>query len=239
MDDTDMFDDPGMRPTINRPLLGQTVLVVEDSRYTCDALRLLCLRSGARIRRADSLKSARRHLQIYRPSVLIVDVGLPDGNGTGLIEDVVAATPRVPIVLGMSGDTLSGDAVMAAGADGFLAKPIVSLAQFQNAILTHMPATERPAGPFLLSDETVRPDPIAYRDDMAHAAEILTDADNPETLGYIAQFLKGVAHSADDTTLEEAAVRLARRQATGRPVGSDTASIAGLVQARLHEAEAI
>lgn len=239
MDDTDLYDDPVGRPTLNRPLLGQTILVVEDSRYTCDAMRLLCLRSGARIRRADCLKSARRHLQIYRPSVLIVDIGLPDGSGADLISDAAAATPRVPIILGMSGDTLSRDVATAAGADGFLDKPISSLARFQTTILSLLPDGRRPAGPFPIRDEWIHPDPIAYRDDMAHVAEVLTDGQDEKTLSYVAQFLHGVAQSASDTVLASAAAHLAEEQAAGRPVGPEAARIAGLVQDRLQSAEAI
>lgn len=239
MDDTDLYDDPITRPTLNRPLLGQTILVVEDSRYTCDALRLMCLRSGARIRRADCLKSARRHLQIYRPSVLIVDIGLPDGSGADLIQEVVATAPGDLIVLGMSGDTLSRDLAMAAGAHGFLDKPIASLARFQTTILSLLPPGQRPNGPFPVREEWIHPDPIAYRDDMAHIAEVLTDTPDEKTLSYVAQFLRGVADSASDTVLASAALHLAEEQAAGRPVGSETARIAGLVHDRLQSAEAI
>ena len=91
------------RPTATRPLLGMTVLVVEDSRFASDAMRLLCLRSGARIRRADCLLSARRHLNVYRPSAAIVDLGLPDGCGAELISEMVSAVPRVGVILGTSG----------------------------------------------------------------------------------------------------------------------------------------
>ena len=106
------------------------MLVIEDSKFACEAMRLHCLHSGARIRRADSLRSARRHLKVYRPSVAIINIGLPDGNGEDLIKDLVEDTSRPLIVLRTSGDQHSRDTAMTAGADGFLAKPIASLAAF-------------------------------------------------------------------------------------------------------------
>lgn len=125
-------------PTARRPLLGLTVLLVEDSRFASEAIRLMCLRSGARIRRADSMETARRHLAIYRPSVLLVDLGLPDGSGLTLIEALSKATPRIDVILGTSGDTGLQAAAMAAGADGFIAKPVESLLAFHNEILRHL-----------------------------------------------------------------------------------------------------
>ena len=115
-------------PTARRPLLGLTILVVEDSRYACETMRLMCLRSGARIRRADSLRSARRHLKVYRPSAVIVDVGLPDGSGLELIQDMAQASPRVNAILGISGDPEMEQRARDAGADSFIAKPFSSLA---------------------------------------------------------------------------------------------------------------
>ena len=130
--------------TNDRPLLGQTILVVEDSRYACEALRLMCLRSGARIRMADCLTSARRHLKVYRPSVIVIDIGLPDGSGADLLEDLANASPRVDVILGTSGDPNGQDMALAAGADGFLEKPLTSLAAFQDAVLSHLPDDRRP-----------------------------------------------------------------------------------------------
>lgn len=197
------------RPTAQRPLLGLTVLVVEDSRFASEALRLLCLRSGARIRRADSIAAADRHLTVYRPSVAIVDIGLPDGSGLDLIRQLNGARPRVTALLGTSGsDPEEAErAVEAAGGDGFLPKPMDSLAAFQTLILSHLPADMHPTRPRKADTSQVLPDALAYREDLSHAASLL-DSDQPP-VDYLRPFLIGVARVAHDDALEARARALA------------------------------
>ncbi|MEO1397829.1 MAG: response regulator, partial [Pseudomonadota bacterium] len=127
------------RPRPDRPLVGMTVLVVEDSRFDSEAIRLLCQRSGARLRRADSLLHARRHLSLYRPTVVMVDVGLPDGSGLDLIRELNGAVPRVPILMAISGDPTARQSALDSGAQDFLEKPVRSLVQFQQTMLAHLP----------------------------------------------------------------------------------------------------
>ncbi|WP_299895377.1 response regulator [uncultured Ruegeria sp.] len=239
MDDSGLFATTTAAPTATRPLLGQTILVVEDSRYACDAIRLMCLHSGARIRRADCLKSARRHLQIYRPSVILVDMGLPDGSGADLIAELADATPRISVIMGLSGDDASEDVALAAGADGFLSKPLKSMSYFQKSILERLPEDRRPCGLHAVRDEIIHPDPLAYQDDMAHIADVLAGPNDHRTLDYAAQFLQGVAREADDRPLAEAARKLALSRANGTPITAQAAQVAGMVQNRLEQREAI
>ncbi len=226
-------------PTASRPLLGLTILVVEDSRFACDAMRLLCLRSGARIRRADSLRSARRHLQVYRPSVAIIDLGLPDGSGAELIKELAGSEPRIHALLAISGDDSNEALSLSAGADAFLSKPLSSLANFQTTILRALPEEMRPSGLRAITDEEIDPDPLAYRDDMALASELLSDNADLGKLDYAAQFLRGVAKSARDEQLVHAANTLAQATASGKTVHSHQARLAGLVRARMSTVVAI
>lgn len=234
----DMISPFAPHPTPKKPLAGLTVLVVEDSRFASEAVRLLCLHSGARARRADSLEAAHRHLRVYRPSVVICDMGLPDGSGADLIHELAHAEPRVPVLLAMSGDSGAEGAAMAAGADGFLAKPVESLGLFQQTILALLPGDAVPRGPRMLPSAVVRPGPVALADDLGHAAALMA-AGEAVPLDYLAQFLEGVGISAHDAALEAAAARLAQARAAGRATGPDLARVAGLVRDRLAAAQAV
>jgi hypothetical protein len=112
-------------------------------------------------------------------------------------------------ILGISGD-LSGEAcAIAAGADGFLAKPLTRIAEFQAAVLAHLPAEAHPKGPRVVSETEVCPDALALQDDLAHVQDLLSATGDPIQRAYSAQFLHGLAIAARDAPLAEAAKGLA------------------------------
>ncbi len=210
-----MPEGPGFTPVTLRgalPLANVTILAVEDSRFASEALRLLCNRSGARLRRVETMAAARRHLAVYRPDVVLVDLGLPDGSGLDLIRDLTWPGALDAVVLAISGDPGLWSAAVRAGAAGFLQKPLETLAGFQQVLLSHLKG--QPRGP--LPDDTplIHPDRQALHDDLVHAASLL-DEGQQGTRRYIADFVQGVARSCHDDDLQDVAAA-ARASAEGR-----------------------
>lgn len=199
-------------PVTRLPLAGLTVLAVEDSRFACDALRLMCQRSGARLRRAATLAEARAHLRTYRPDVVIIDLGLPDGRGEALIRDLTLLPVRRAVVLGCSGEPSGRATALAAGAAGFLEKPIPGLLAFRAAILRHLPSHRLPA-PASEGDAAPAPDPLALRDDLSRAAALLAERPDASQRAYVSRFLRGLARHSADPVLERAAVALEAQEA--------------------------
>ena len=195
------FPMPGMQPN-GLPLQGLTVLAVEDSRFASEALRLMCRRLGARLRRAESLLAAASHLKLYRPDLVIVDLGLPDGRGEALIAEIAVRAPRL-VVLGMSGDPGGRARALAAGAHGFVDKPLESLAAFRTLLMRHLP--DRADDLDLATGAEVVPDALALRDDLAHAAALLDARPGRDGQAYVAGFVSGVARHARDLALADAA----------------------------------
>lgn len=179
------------------PLQGLTLLVVDDSRFTCDALRLILHRAGARLRRAESLEIARLHLAFHRPDLAIIDLGLPDGRGEDLIAELSAQ--GFP-VLGLSGDPDNREPALDAGAAGFIEKPLGSAAGLVRLI--RQLATG--AGPVERGEDLPAPsgDLMALRDDLVRAATLITGSGDAD---YARSFLRSLARSAGDTALELAA----------------------------------
>jgi CheY-like chemotaxis protein len=201
------------------PLRGVTVLVVDDSRVTCDALRLIFQRTGARLRRAETLAAARGHLDCYRPDLVIVDLGLPDGPGAALIAE--AAALGLP-VLSLSGDPDGRAAALDAGAIAFVEKPIPSVAGFLRLIRQLVTGVgAEPPG-----EEIAAPpaDPLALRDDLAQATALVTGG--TADAAYATGFVRSLARASGDLALEAAAL--------GSRTEADRSVLADMLKARLN-----
>ena len=222
-------------------LLGVTITLVEDSLSASEALRLMAVASGARMRRADRLMSAERHLALYRPTVVIVDLGLPDGSGLDLIAGLAEMSDPRPGLIAFSGGDLAEwqEDAMAAGADAVLPKPVGSLDAFQKVVLSVLPDREDRATSVTTigSMRSILP-PKVRRDDLAHALQLLDTAaeeDGGEALLYASQFIASLAVMIEDNGLQVEAGRLL---ATAPEVGAADSAVSrlrGLIEERLKQ----
>lgn len=205
---------PAQGWTHELPLQGVTILAVEDSRFACEALRLMARRAGARLRRAETISAARAHLRVYRPDVVLVDLGLPDGRGEDLIKELAGSPRRPLVIMGTSGNPDGRAIALGAGADGFIDKPLENLAQLCRALRPHLPELDIHPPP-IATATLPRPDPLALHDDLAFAARQLQGNPGPEQQRYVSAFVGGVANHAHDAALAAAADQAANTKGDG------------------------
>jgi two-component system, OmpR family, KDP operon response regulator KdpE len=99
------------------------VLVIEDEPGIRAVLRVLLTAEGYRCIEAETALRAEIEARSHKPDLLLIDLGLPDGDGLKVIRQVRAWSP-VPIVV-LSARTMEEQKVAAldAGADDYVTKP--------------------------------------------------------------------------------------------------------------------
>ncbi|WP_445151176.1 response regulator transcription factor [Baekduia sp. Peel2402] len=108
-----------------------TILVAEDDATTRTFLADELTADGCELLTADTARDALRLIETRFPDLAVLDVGLPDGSGLGILREIRiadAAGSRIDSalpVLVLSGRCAESDRIRAfeAGADDFLAKP--------------------------------------------------------------------------------------------------------------------
>jgi len=107
--------------------VAAVVLAVEDEPRNSALLQALIRPPSYELHLVSTLAAARRWLATGRPSIVVLDRHLPDGDGLDLVADIRRGdgAPYCPVVL-VSASALPSDriAALAAGCDAFIAKPI-------------------------------------------------------------------------------------------------------------------
>jgi two-component system KDP operon response regulator KdpE len=123
------------------------ILVIEDDAGIRDVLRVLLQAEHYRVIEAETAARAEIEARSHRPDLLLVDLGLPDGDGLRVIENVRAWSP-VPIIV-LSARTMEVQKVGAldAGADDYVTKPFSApelVARVRAALRRSATSTEQP-----------------------------------------------------------------------------------------------
>lgn len=137
------------------------VLVVEDEPAIADLLRRYLAAAGFGVHvvgRVDEALAAWRRL---RPAVVLLDVGLPDGDGTEVCRTLRAEGDWTPVLFVTARDD-EVDAVLGLelGADDYVTKPF-SPRELVARVRTVVRRSSAPAGPRTLQVGALRLDPAA------------------------------------------------------------------------------
>jgi two-component system KDP operon response regulator KdpE len=105
------------------PEPAPAALIVEDDRSIRHFVRSALVAEGWKVHEAETLAQARDDLQARKHALLLVDLGLPDGDGVEFILEVRRSS-QVPLIV-LSARSAEIDKVRAldAGADDYVEKP--------------------------------------------------------------------------------------------------------------------
>lgn len=105
---------------------GSQILIVEDEAHIRRFVRLTLEAEGHTVHEADGYQRGLIEAGTRRPDLVVLDLGLPDGDGVDLIRELRQWSPMPVIVLSARSTEASKIAALDAGADDYLVKPFGS-----------------------------------------------------------------------------------------------------------------
>jgi two-component system KDP operon response regulator KdpE len=102
---------------------GARVLVVDDERQILRALEMKLRNAGYTVDTAATAKEALAQAAMRPPEAVILDVLLPDGNGTDVARELRKWSSAPILVLSAVGEEKEKIAALDAGADDYVTKP--------------------------------------------------------------------------------------------------------------------
>jgi DNA-binding response OmpR family regulator len=201
--------------------LAGAVLVVEDDAAVASTICNALARDGWATITARTLAEGRVRLHRDSPRLVIVDLGLPDGNGIAFVREAAGCAGRGIMVISGRGDEVDRVVGLEVGADDYLTKPF-SLREMVARIRALSRRLETVAQAVPPSEPEVRPeaamavpvgDPAGWTLEgtrLQPARFRLVSADGTETrltggeAGLLALLLGSPEHHADRGAISEA-----------------------------------
>lgn len=100
-----------------------SVLVVDDERAILDLIEKRLSAEGYRVVTALSLSAASQRLSEERFEIVVIDLGLPDGDGLDLVQEVRRTSLSGIIVVSGRGELADRVVGLEVGADDYIVKP--------------------------------------------------------------------------------------------------------------------
>ncbi len=110
-----------MKPKMSSP--EPVALIIEDEPSIRRFVRMALEAEGWQVHEAATLRQGLADAGTRRPELIILDLGLPDGDGVDYLRDLRAWSQVAVIVLSARSDEADKIAALDAGADDFLSKP--------------------------------------------------------------------------------------------------------------------
>jgi DNA-binding response OmpR family regulator len=138
-------------------LPGQSVLVVEDTDEIRELVTTVLTKAGMDVRAVASGAACMEELRRQVPDVVVLDLGLPDADGTEVCRQIRAETQCYVLMLTARAEEVDLLIGLAVGADGYMAKPFSPrelVARVQAMLRVPRPAQS--AAPEATPEESVR-----------------------------------------------------------------------------------
>jgi DNA-binding response OmpR family regulator len=156
-----------------------TILVVDDEKMVSDLLRTVLIRHGHEVLTASGGREALELFRKHSPTIMLLDLGLPDMNGIEVLKQIRAINPQavVMVLTGGGTDDLENQA-RELGVTDYLRKGLsldVLVGALARAVQQPVPAPSPPSHAQKNPAEATEADSILVVDDEAMVRGLLSE----------------------------------------------------------------
>lgn len=102
---------------------NETVLIIEDDRAICRLLEVTLMQKEYKTIQTHSIKEAKKELNLRAFDLILLDLGLPDGDGKKLLKFIRTELSTPVIIVSAREDEKEIIAALDLGADDYVTKP--------------------------------------------------------------------------------------------------------------------